>query len=155
MTMLEAIQGSPTQLTVQWRPPEEPNGELLAYSVYCRESTQQPLCDCDSAISVNSTSCPCGDLEQDTSYHLQAMFPVGLPHVKVIGGFSPYTNYTCFMTANTSAGESSPGIPHSSTTDESGEFLKLRFNNMEAIVCFIFTHMVNSCEFIIFFSPRR
>ncbi|CAI8005527.1 Phosphatidylinositol phosphatase PTPRQ [Geodia barretti] len=118
-TMLEAIQGSPTQLTVQWRPPEEPNGELLAYSVCCRESTQQPLCDCDSAISVSSTSCPCGDLEQDTSYHLQAMFPVGLPHVKVIGGFSPYTNYTCFMTANTSAGESSPGIPHSSTTDES------------------------------------
>jgi hypothetical protein len=119
MTMLEAIQGSPTQLTVQWRPPEEPNGELLAYSVYCRESTQQPLCDCDSSISVNSTSCPCGDLEQDTSYYLQAVFPVGVPHVKVIGGFSPYTNYTCFMTANTSAGESSPGIPHSSTTDES------------------------------------
>jgi hypothetical protein len=119
MTMLEPIQGSPTQLTVQWRPPEEPNGELLAYSVYCRKSTRQPLCNCDSTISVNSTSCPCGDLEQDTSYHRQAVLPVDVPHVKVIGGFSPYTNYTCFMTANTSAGESSPGIPHSSTTDES------------------------------------
>ena len=148
MTMLEPIQGSPTQLTVQWRPPEEPNGELLAYSVYCRKSTRQPLCNCDSTISVNSTSCPCGDLEQDTSYHRQAVLPVDVPHVKVIGGFSPYTNYTCFMTANTSAGESSPGIPHSSTTDESSESF---FNVIRRgyIVCCILTHMVINCIYLI------
>ena len=117
--------GRPTQLSLQWSPPAEPNGELLAYSVYCRMSAKQPLCNCDNTIHMNSTSCLCVHFEVNLSYHQQAALPVDVPHTLLVGGFSPYTNYTCFMTANTSAGESSPGTPYSAVTDESSESLFL------------------------------
>ena len=122
MIVMTAILGAPSELTVQWSPPVEPNGELVAYTVYCKVSSQQPLCDCD---------CSCGDMPPNVSYHQQAVLPVGLSHAEVIGGFSPYTNYTCFMTANTSAGESSPGTPLSAATDQSCEFLKHIFTKRE------------------------
>ena len=125
MIVMMAVLGTPTHLTIQWNPPVEPNGELLAYSVYCGASAQQPLCDCD--FGNTSPSCPCGDMSLNVSYHQQAVLPVALSQTEEIGGFLPYTNYTCFMTANTSAGESTPGISLSSVTDESCElcFLSL------------------------------
>lgn len=121
MTVMTAVLGTPSHLSSQWDPPREPNGELVAYSVYCKLSALQPLCDCDSATNVNSTSCGCDHLAQSVPYQQQAVLPVGLFNTAVIGGFLPYTNYTCFMTANTSAGESSPSIPLSAVTDETGE----------------------------------
>ena len=108
------VLGAPTQLTIQWSPPMESNGELLAYSVYCKLSAQQPLCDL-------YLLCRFGDLADNAFYHQQAVLPVGLSHTQVIGGFEPYTNYTCFMTANTSAGESAAGNSLSAVTDESGK----------------------------------
>ena len=116
VTVMAAVLGTPTQFAIQWDSPEEPNGDLVAYSVYCKTSPQQPLCDYDSAISLNSTSCAS---ELNVSYHQQAVLPVGLSNTAVIGGFSPYTNYTCYMTANTSAGEGVPGAHLSAVTDES------------------------------------
>ena len=121
MTVMTAVPGTPSHLSLQWDPPGEPNGELVAYNVYCKLSILQPLCDCDSTTNVNSISCGCGHLAQSVPYEQQAALPVGLSNTAVIGGFLPYTNYTCFMTANTSAGESSPSIPLSAVTDESGE----------------------------------
>ena len=129
MIVMTAVQGAPSELTVQWSPPVEPNGELVAYTVYCKMSSQQPLCDCD--LGTTSPSCSCGDMALNVSYHQQAVLPVGLSHTEVIGGFSPYTNYTCFMTANTSAGESSPGTSLSAVTDESCEVFTRKYNAMK------------------------
>ena len=120
MIVMRGVLGAPSELTVQWSPPVEQNGELVAYTVYCKLSSQQPLCDCDL-----------GTTSLNVSYHQQAVLSVGLSHIEVIGGFSPYTNYTYFMTSNTSAGESSPGNPLSAATDQSCEFLKQIFTKRE------------------------
>ena len=35
-TTLAQVIGSPTKLYIQWKPPEEPNGIIVAYSIYCK-----------------------------------------------------------------------------------------------------------------------
>ena len=38
-------------------------------------------------------------------------------------GFNPYTQYSCYVTANTSAGEGSPSVIASARTGEIGKFV--------------------------------
>lgn len=126
---MSPVLGKPTELSIQWDAPLEPNGELIAYTVYCKVSNQQPLCECtkeSSNSSVNSQElqspfCVCGGRQYSVTYRKQEVLPVGLIRTTVIGGFVPYTNYTCFMTANTSVGESQPSETVSAVTEESSK----------------------------------
>ena len=128
MMMMTFVVGIPTQLALQWQAPLEPNGNLVAYTVYCKTSLEQPLCDyCDRRSKL---SFACGNTAMNTPYSQHAVLPVGLSTIATVGGFLPFTNYTCFMTANTSAGESSPSIPTSGITDESGELLFFWLNHL-------------------------
>lgn len=120
VTNMRFVPGRPTELSLNWTPPIELNGDLLAYTVYCKTSPYQPLCGCDTATVVqNVVSCFC-DFPFNSSYNKQAVLAVSLSYTAIVGGFLPYTNYTCFMTANTTAGESNPSQPVSAITDESG-----------------------------------
>ena len=121
MIMMRAVLGKPTQLSLQWQAPLEPNGNLVSYTVYCKTFPGQPVCDVCDHNSMHSFSC--GDSEQNTPYSQHAVLPVSLSTIATVGGFLPFTNYTCFITANTSAGESDPSVPTSAVTDESGELL--------------------------------
>lgn len=114
---MSPVLGKPMELSIQWDAPLEPNGELIAYTVYCKVSNQQPLCEC----TKEKNSCLCGGRQHSVSYRKHKVLPVGLIRTSVIGGFVPYTNYTCFMTANTSIGESQPSSTVSAVTEESSK----------------------------------
>ena len=118
ITDLSLIRGKPRQLFIQWDPPLEPNGVLLVYKVYCKRSAHQIQCQCNTS---HQTFCSCGGTLFNTSFQQQAAFPVKFNQTEIIHGFMPYTSYTCFMTASTTAGESLPSDFVSAITDESGE----------------------------------
>lgn len=121
-THMSLVPGKPSLLSIDWNTPLEPNGELVAYSVYCKKSVHQPLSECDSNHGTQ-----CQDMMHNTTYQRQAVLPVGLNQTAILDGFDPFTNYTCYMTASTSAGESLPSNTASAITDESGEYNEMKF----------------------------
>lgn len=80
---------------VSWTPPEPPNGIITAYSIFCR-------------------------LSGDENFTLpEVVMPPSME--RTLDGLMPFTNYTCVMTANTSAGEGQETEPRTATTDQDGE----------------------------------
>lgn len=78
-----------------WIPPEPPNGIITAYSIFCR-------------------------LSGDENFNLVGVvMPPSLE--RTLDDLMPFTNYTCVVTANTSAGEGQETEPRTATTDQDGE----------------------------------
>ena len=90
---------SPTQLHVQWEEPEDHNGIIQAYTVYCRTNTS-PGTGAVVGYSVH---------EVVLDSYLQTL----------IDELTPFTDYECYVTANTSAGEGNPSVALTAVTDES------------------------------------
>lgn len=83
---------SSSSLTASWQSPDPANGLITAYTVYCRSG------ETDLTPVVTTTK----NAE--------------------INGLDAFTTYECYVTANTSIGESTPSNSRMETTNEDCEF---------------------------------
>ena len=133
-TTLARVIGSPTKLYIQWKPPEEPNGIIVAYSIYCKvmvvNDVQQILGSVSGSGSSESIpiTASSGLLMSeevnglgDISDYAISVVTKGTELKAFVENLTPFTNYECFITANTSAGEGSSSRIVTATTDESGK----------------------------------
>ena len=109
-----AVQGSPSQLQVSWDPPNQPNGLILSYNVYCYELTTN---DGSGSGSNDQILYPV-----DTNDALKLVIIPGNMLETIVSGLIPYTQYNCYITANTSVGEGNVSVVLSARTDESSKF---------------------------------
>ena len=87
---MDSIPGSHNQLAVRWAPPYQKNGIITGYTVYCNTSGSQVYPE--QVIGPNRPT-------------IRSVVN-GTTLAVVIGtGLYIFTNYECFITANTSAGE--------------------------------------------------
>ena len=103
---VSTVPGSPNQLSASWSSPIPKNGIIIAYTIYCNTSASQ-------------------------AYPEQVMGP-NVPTVRSVvngttmavtfsTGLNPYTQYDCYVTANTSVGEGTPSLVITTRTSESGK----------------------------------
>ena len=99
-----SVAGSPSQLSASWSVPIPRNGIITAYSVHCNTSANQ--------------SYP----EQVIGSNVPTIRSVvnGTTLATTLTELSPYTQYNCYVTANTSVGEGSPSVLSTSSTVEGG-----------------------------------
>ena len=101
---LSPVAGSPSQLSASWSVPIPRNGIITGYSVYCNTSANQ--------------SYP----EQMIGPNMPTIRSVvnGTTLAATLSGLSPYTQYSCYVTANTSVGQGSPSALVNRQTAEAG-----------------------------------
>ena len=101
---LSQFAGSPSQLSASWSAPIPKNGIITGYSVYCNTSANQ--------------SYP----QQVIGSNVPTIRSVvnGTTLAVTLTGLNPYTQYSCYVTANTSVGQGSPSILFSAQTGEAG-----------------------------------
>ena len=87
---VSTVPGSPNKLSASWSPPMPKNGIIIAYTVYCNTSASQTYPE--QVIGPNVPTVR--SVVNGTT--LTTVFTTGL---------SPYTQYNCYVTANTSVGE--------------------------------------------------
>ena len=102
---VSTVPGSPYQLSALWSPPIPKNGIITAYTVYCNTSASQAYPE--QMIGPNLAT-----VRSVVNWTMLAA---------TITGLNPYTNYDCYVTANTSIGEGMQSNIVSNTTDESCE----------------------------------
>ena len=107
--------GFPTKLYIQWEPPEEPNGIILAYTVYCKQvmatdGEESFVATPDAIVAVTNGT--------QSAIHVDDL--------------TPFTTYGCYITANTSVGEGESSIILRATTDESSKITWLS----KVVYCF-------------------
>ena len=128
-TTLAKVVGSPTELYIQWEPPEEPNGIIVAYNVYCTEmiaNDTQVLYSGSGSIPV-TTSSGSGTMtampreQNDMPQYAILVVTNGTESEVFVEVLTPFTNYGCFITANTSVGEGTSSMIVTATTDESSK----------------------------------
>lgn len=100
-----SVGGDPYSLHLSWMPPSVPNGYILSYSIYCQESTQESGSGMSSFFPSSATS---SITSMVLGYELNV----------TVAGFVPFTNYSCYVTANTSIGEGNASATVFQTTDE-------------------------------------
>lgn len=96
--MVQAVPGDPYSLYLTWMPPTEPNGYIIQYNIYCQDF---------QLGSGGPTMLPFWETSTSGS-ELNA----------TVAGLTPFTNYECFVTANTSVGEGNSSNIEYQTTDE-------------------------------------
>ena len=102
---MSTVPGSPNQLSALWTPPIPKNGIITAYTVYCNTSASQAY------------------PEQMIGQNVPTARSVvnGTTLAAIITGLNPYTNYDCYVTANTSVGEGMYSNIDTERTRESSE----------------------------------
>ena len=103
---LSPVIGYSTELYINWSVPIPRNGIITGYTVYCNTSINQSFPE--QVIGPNNPIIR--SVVKGTT--LAVTFNTGL---------NPYTQYSCYVTANTSAGEGSPSVIVTSRTVEDGE----------------------------------
>ena len=104
MLSLSSISGSPTHLIVAWSVPIPRNGIITGYSVYCNTSANQTYPE--QVIGPNVPS-------------IRSVVN-GTTLAATLTGLSPYTQYSCYVTANTSVGQGSPSVILTALSAQSG-----------------------------------
>ena len=106
---LSPVAGSPSQLSAGWSVPIPRNGIITGYSVYCNTSANQ--------------SYP----EQMIGPNVPTIRSVvnGTTLAATLSGLSPYTQYSCYVTANTSVGEGNPSAIFAILTAQSGNLFAI------------------------------
>ena len=99
---MSPVASSPSQLSASWSVPIPRNGIITGYSVYCNTSANQAY------------------LEQVIGPNVPTIRSVtnGTTLAVKLAGLSPYTQYICYVTANTSEGEGSPSVLSAGQTVE-------------------------------------
>ena len=103
MFQLVTVDSDSTLLNASWDPPNQPNGVITAYTVYCNTSAEQ----------FYPEQVPTGN----TVFTVEVQNDV---RVAMVPGLTAFTSYECSVTANTSAGEGELSNTQSARTDESG-----------------------------------
>ena len=101
---LPFVAASPTQLSASWSVPIPRNGIITGYSVYCNTSANQTY--------------PEQVIGQNTPTIRSAVN--GTTLATTLTGLNPYTQYSCYVTANTSVGQGSPSAILTTQTAQSG-----------------------------------
>ena len=106
---LSPVAGSPSQLSASWSVPIPRNGIITGYSVYCNTSANQ--------------SYP----EQMIGSNVPTIRSVvnGTTLAATLNGLSPFTQYSCYVTANTSVGEGNPSAIFAILTAKSGNLFAI------------------------------
>ena len=104
---LNAVPGSPNQLTATWTPPIPKNGIITAYTVYCNTSANQVYPEQVIGPNVPTVRSVVSGMTQAVAFST---------------GLSPFTQYNCYVTANTSVGEGPSLQVVNTMTSESGTF---------------------------------
>ena len=116
---MASVSTSSNEIAIAWTPPAQTNGIITAYTVYCNTSATQAFPE--QVIGPNMASIR--SIVNGTSQ--LAIFNTGL---------NPYTQYECFVTATTSAGEGVASPILIVRTRQSGE----NFTNFFIIVILIY-----------------
>ena len=101
---LSPVAGSPTQLSASWSVPIPRNGIITGYSVYCNTSANQAYPE--QIIGSNAPT-------------IRSLVN-GTTLATILTGFYPYTQYSCYVTANTSVGEGNSSNILNGSTLQSG-----------------------------------
>ena len=101
---LSAVAGSPSQLSVSWSAPIPKNGIITGYSVYCNTSANQSYPE-----QVIGSNVP----------NIRSVVN-GTTLAVTLTGLNPYTQYSCYVIANTSVGQGSPSTILTVQTAQSG-----------------------------------
>ena len=99
------IAGSPTQLSASWSIPMPRNGIIAGYSVYCNTSDNQTYPE--QVIGPNAPT-------------IRSVVN-GTTLATTLTGLYPFTQYSCYVTPNTSVGEGSLSNIFTALTTESGK----------------------------------
>ena len=102
---VSTVPGSPSQLSALWSPPIPKNGIITAYTVYCNTSASQAYPE--QMIGPNVAT-------------IRSLVS-GTTLTAIITGLNPYTNYDCYVTANTSVGAGNSSVISTARTGGSGE----------------------------------
>ena len=100
------MDGDPYSLYVTWAPPTVPNGYITGYTVYCQ----------DSQTMLGSGGGPVMFLAPSTPTFTSSAGGEELN--ATVTGLTPFSNYGCYVSANTSIGEGDSSSPVFQTTDE-------------------------------------
>lgn len=101
------VSGDPVSLDIIWNPPVFPNGYITHYNIYCQES--QLAVGSGGSMFVLPTS---------TYQPIFTSTVQGYDMNATITGFTPFTTYGCYVSANTSVGEGIISATVFQTTDE-------------------------------------
>ena len=101
---LSPISGSATQLSASWSVPIPRNGIITGYSVYCNTSANQAYPEQMIGSNVPTIRSAVN----------------GTTLATTLTGLNPYTQYSCYVTANTSVGEGNPSTTLTVQTIQSG-----------------------------------
>ena len=107
---VSTVPGSPNQLSASWSPPTPKNGIIIAYTIYCNTSASQAYPEQVIRPKVPTVR----SVVNGTT--LAATFSTGL---------NPYSQYDCYVTANTSVGEGTPSSIITTRTLQSGRYMQL------------------------------
>ena len=105
---VSTVPGSPNQLSASWSPPIPKNGIIIAYTIYCNTSASQAYPE--QVIRPNVPT---------------VRSEVNGTTLAVTFSTNPYTQYDCYVTANTSVGEGTPSPIITTITAESGRYMQL------------------------------
>ena len=106
MFQLVTVDGNSTLLRASWDPPDQPNGMITAYTVYCNTAADQFY---PEQTPTGNTVFTVEVQNGDTS--------------TLVPGLTAFTRYECSVTANTSAGEGESSNTQTARTDESGVYV--------------------------------
>ena len=101
---LSPIAGSPTQLFASWSVPIPRNGIITGYSVYCNTSANQTYPEQVIGSNVPTIRSAVN----------------GTTLATTLTGLNPYTQYSCYVTANTSVGVGSTSTTLTVQTIQTG-----------------------------------
>ncbi len=99
--MLSMVAGSPTMLSASWMVPDPTNGVITGYTIRCSSTPLGMLPPFIISASVTETN---------------------------LENLTPFTSYSCSISANTSAGEGGNSNMETATTDEDckSQYLNIR-----------------------------
>ena len=116
--LVATIPGSPRSLSISWFPPEILNGIVITYTVYCTE--EQELDMETSGMGSGFGDSPDSDTLIPDNSTVLIVTVAGNETGVTFPNLTPYTVYSCFASASTSAGEGNFTSPTAAQTDESG-----------------------------------
>ena len=114
-----AVSGDPYSLYISWMEPLKPNGVISSYNVYCQESnTSSSVGILGESIDIFGESI---DIFGESIDIFGEVVP-GTSFNATVGGLTPFTEYGCFVSANTSFGEGNNSFVTYQTTDEDSKY---------------------------------